>query len=294
MKPSTAHQTQPHDIVVRKIPFDFNEDIDPVWNPRMPEWSHMVNGASMAMPYLEPFLIRTMREALAGETDPALKRDGQKFIAQEAHHYQNHRRYNELLKAKGYPGLAKIEDEMAAEYAQMQSKSLKWRLAYTAGFETMTMGVTEWLITNRCALFAGADPSVASLVLWHMVEETEHKTVAFDLYQSLYADYWARIWGIVCGSRHVMKLSCKAYLHMIEVDARRGAARSRLRRWKMETSFLLNIGKRLLGSMLPGHSPEKVKDPDWVAQWVDAYSDLPENHIPLLDTSHPDIPARFA
>lgn len=37
----------------------------------------------------------------------------------------------------------------------------------------VTMGVTEWLINERETLFGGADPVVASLVLWHMVEETE-------------------------------------------------------------------------------------------------------------------------
>ena len=52
---------------------------------------------------------------------------------------------------------------MVADYKRLQSKPLKWRVAYAAGFETMTVGVTEWLITNRRALFAGSDPSVTSL-----------------------------------------------------------------------------------------------------------------------------------
>ncbi len=49
----------------------------------------------------------------------------------------------------------------------------------------VTMGVTEWLINERETLFGGADPVVASLVLWHMVEETEHKSVAFDVFQAV-------------------------------------------------------------------------------------------------------------
>ena len=52
--------TQPvksHNILVRKIPFAFDEGIEPIWHPEQAEWSHMLNGASLTMPYLEPFLM---------------------------------------------------------------------------------------------------------------------------------------------------------------------------------------------------------------------------------------------
>ena len=95
-------------ILVRRIPFAFDEDINPVWNRGQPEWSHMVNGASLAMPYLEPFLIKTVTEALKQVDDPALKADVQAFIGQEGVHYQSHRRYNEILK-RHYPELGQVE-----------------------------------------------------------------------------------------------------------------------------------------------------------------------------------------
>ncbi len=49
----------------------------------------------------------------------------------------------------------------------------------------------------------------------------------------------------------------------------------------------------MLRSLLPGYHPGKVSDPGWVARWADAYAGLPANAIPLLDTSDPEIPARF-
>ena len=288
------HNSRSHGIVVRKIPFAFDEDISPVWNDAQPEWSHMINGASLTMPYLEPFLIRTVREILPKLTDAGLREDARDFIAQEGQHYQNHRAYNERLKANGYEELAEIEAEMEADYRRLQKKSLRWRLAYTAGFETMTIGVTQWLIGNRRKLFAGANPSVVSFFLWHMVEETEHKTVAFDLYQAFYRNYWARAWGVYCGSWHVVHYTRKAYKQMLKKDGRWGKLGSRLRLAKMEAAFLFHVGKYLVASILPGHHPKHVRDPDWVTQWMHAYADLPANHIPLLDTKHPDIPARFA
>jgi predicted metal-dependent hydrolase len=283
-----------HNIVVRKIPFDFDEKIDPIWNPDQPEWSHMVSGASLTMPYLEPFLIRTVREAMAQIEDPGLKDDVRGFMAQEGQHFQNHRRFNDLLKDNGYSELAAIEDKMEADYKRLQKKSLKWRVAYTAGFETMTMGLTEWMIKDRRKLFAGADPSVTSLILWHMVEETEHKTVACDLYHALFNDYPARVWGVFCGSWHVMQMSRKAYITMLKKDGRWYNWRSRWTTQKRGAAFLWNVGKMLVQSMMPGHHPSRVSDPEWVTEWADAYANLPEDHIPLLDTSDPDIPAQFA
>ena len=283
----------PPQIVVRAIPFAFSEAIDPRWHPLRPEWSHMVNGASLAMPYLEPFLIKTVREALKKASNQALKQDVQKFIGQEGQHYQNHRRYNEILKQRHYPELAEVEQLMEDDYRQLQTKSLRWRVAYTAGFETMTMGITEWLIKDRKLLFAGADPSVASLVLWHMVEETEHKNVAFDLYQDLYGAYLPRLWGLVYATYHVAKYSRLAYVHMLKRDGVWRQWRSRMRLYAMVARFFVNVSPVMLQSVLPSYHPSKVKDPDWVSRWTTAYAGLPVNSIPLLDTSDPEIPAQF-
>jgi len=71
----------------------------------------MVNGASLAMPYLEPFLIKTVMEALPKIEDARLKADVHAFVGQEGQHFQNHRRYNELLK-RDYPDLAEVEEEL--------------------------------------------------------------------------------------------------------------------------------------------------------------------------------------
>jgi predicted metal-dependent hydrolase len=284
---------EPGAIIVRAIPFAFDENINPVWHPKKREWSHIVNGGSLAMPYLEPFLIKTAHEALKKASNQQLKDDVHGFIGQEGQHYQNHRRYNDILK-RHYPELAAVEDEMAADYKRFQSKSLRWRVAYAAGFETMTMGVTEWLVGQRRTLFADADPSVTSLMLWHMVEETVHKNVAFDLYQDLYGDYWPRVWGLIIGGWHVAWSSRKAYRKMLQRDGLWNNLASRLRLYAMIARFMRRGSPAMLRSLKPSYHPSKVKDPQGVARWIDAYANLPENMIPLLDTKDPDIPAQFS
>lgn len=281
-------------MAIRKIPFAYVDSIEPVWNPKKPEWSHMVNGASLTMPYLEPFLIKTMLEAVKQVDDDGLKADVRGFIGQEGQHYMNHQRYNDTLKRKGYEDLSEVEAELTEDYKRLQGKSLRWRLAYTAGFETMTMGITEWLIGARKDLFMDSDPVVASLILWHMVEETEHKTVAFELYQELFGDYFARIGGLFYATYHVSKFSRRTYMRMMQRDGTWGSLKCRLRLWAMVAQFGWNIAPALLRSLLPGHHPNDVTDPAWVTEWADAYSGLSGDDMPLLDTRDPEVPARFA
>ena len=55
-------------------------------------------------------------------------------MAQEGQHYRQHRRYNELLKSKGYPELAEVEREMQASYDRIRaSRSLGFRMAVHRG-----------------------------------------------------------------------------------------------------------------------------------------------------------------
>ena len=282
-----------HDIEIRTIPFQFSGDIPAVWNPAMPEWSHMVNGASLAMPYLEPFLIRNLREALPDIKDADLREDVRAFVGQEAQHFTNHRRYNEMLKNNGYPDLAIVEASMTEGYKRLSTRSLGWRLAYTAGFETMTMGITEWVINDRQHLFHDADPVITSLILWHMVEETEHKSVAFDVFQAVSGSYLLRVLGLVYASMHVGFLSRRGYVAMLKRDGRWTQLRSRLRLWRMVGKFFVKAAPAMLRALLPGHHPDATRDPVWVRQWRDAYSNLESGQLPLLNTRHAGIEPVF-
>lgn len=292
---AAAVAPQPGDLVVRRIPFPFPDDIDPHWKPGEPEWSHMVNGASLTMPYLEPFLIDSVREALDTIDDPALRESAKGFNAQEGQHYRQHRRYNELMKAKGYPELARIEEEMQESYDRMRERrSLKFRMAYTAGFESMTLGVTAWLVERRRRLFGGADPRVASFVLWHFVEEAEHKRVAFDVYQAACPGYWMRALGVLYGSIHLMWYTRRGYVAMLKRDGLWWNLRSRLRLWRRVSEFGSYAFPYMLRSLSPGHDPSDEPDTPWVRAWIDGYAKQGDtDRVPLVDTASPDLPPPF-
>jgi predicted metal-dependent hydrolase len=285
-------------LAQRRPPFEFPDDIDPQWIPGEPELSSMMNGASLTMPYLEPFLIRSMREASEHIEDTALQADAWGFNAQEGMHFRMHRQFNDLLKKKRYPELEAVEQAMAESYERLGKRSLRTRMAYTAGFESMTLGVTRWLVEHRVQLFGGADARVVSFVLWHMVEETEHKRAAYDVYQHLFGGsvggYFARMIGVFHGSLDVMRFSMRGYKVMLKSDGLWRSLRSRLRLARWLAAFVRHVGPYLLRAALPGHSPRSEKDPEWVLEWLEKYENWPVEQPPLVDTSDPVMPVPFS
>ena len=114
--------------------------------------------------------------------DPKLLEELTSFQGQEATHRLQHQRYNEILcEQRGYD-LARFErplrNRMAWAYRELTARR---RLAGTVASEHLTAIMANDMLTYRDAL-SGADPQVASLWLWHGVEETEHKAVAFDVF----------------------------------------------------------------------------------------------------------------
>ncbi len=282
------------ELVVRRIPFEFPDDLEPVWSPGQREWSHMVNGASLVMPYLEPFLISTLREASKEIRDEAVLEEAAGFMAQEAMHYKTHRRYNELLKSSGYPALSDVEADIKRGYDKLRKRSLPYKLAYSCGFETMTLGVTNWLVSERTKLFGDSDTRVASFIMWHFVEEAEHKRAAFDAYQAARGQYWQRVLGVFAGSLDVFRWSRRGTISMLKADGQWRSLRSRLRLWRRTAEFFAAILPGLLKSTLPGHDPRDDPDPQWVRDWIAGYALSDGEAIPLIDTTHPGMPVPFA
>ena len=287
----TSNVNTERKLTVRRMPFTFDDDIDIKWNAAKPEWSYMANGASLAMPYLEPYLIRTMKKALPLLNDNALIQEVRDYIGQEAQHYQQHRRFNDIIKSRGYDIIDKLEQQMLSEYSIFEKeKSLKFNLAYAAGFESMALGVGHWLIKNRDYLFGTSDPRVASLILWHFVEEIEHKCTAFDTYQAIYGSYWHRLYGTFFATLHVMKFSRSGYIIMMKKDGAWGKLRHRLHIIKYNLLFITGVLPMLLHSALPNHHPTDIDDPQWSKDWIDLYK---KNNAILahLDTGNLTTPS---
>lgn len=271
-------------LQVRKIQFAYPEDLAPHWNTHRPEWSQVVNASSLLMPYLEPFLIDAIREAIPRIDDPALRDEAKAYLGQEAHHYKQHRRFNDLLLARGYERLREYEQTLADDYAALRARPLAFRLAYAAGFETMALAIGHMLVRHRRFFFARADPSVSSLVLWHFVEEVEHKRAAFDVYQAVVGSWSQRMRGLAYAMWHTLRRTRQAYVMLLEHDGLWGTLRTRLAMKRLMLRIALACGPRLLESVSPWHDPARVADPPWIREWIALY-ERGEPGLLRLDTT---------
>ena len=63
--------------------FDFPDDLAPNWHATMPEFSCAANAVSLMMPYVEPYVVRAMRQTLP-HLEGELHDQARHYIAQEA------------------------------------------------------------------------------------------------------------------------------------------------------------------------------------------------------------------
>jgi uncharacterized protein len=146
---------------------------------------HLMASLSSVFPDGEDFFVRSVRAYRDRLDDPVLKRQVAGFIGQESVHGREHRAFNDRLDQLGYPtrryeartkrGLA-LRERVASPLSN---------LAATAALEHFTATLAELLLTSQEARQALGHPAVRDLFVWHALEESEHKAVAFDVYRAV-------------------------------------------------------------------------------------------------------------
>ena len=174
----------PTDIQTRRITFAYPTDGMPKYFASGdPVMSHAVAMLSAMFPPGEDFFVRSVRAYRDEITDADLREQVKGFIGQEAMHGRGHREFNDRLAAMGYPtkGLEKVVDRSLRIRERIQGR--RANLAVTAALEHYTATFAETLMSSEEAQELFDVPAVRSLLLWHALEESEHKAVAFDVYQ---------------------------------------------------------------------------------------------------------------
>lgn len=250
----------------RRFPYEIPDDITPAWNPALPEFSAAANAVSLMMPYVEPFVIRAVREQLphleaSGNTELATV--ARLYVRQEAEHQTQHRRFNAVI-SRQVRGVRTMERLMAWTYRSLwRFGSDRFHLAFATASESAAYGVARWVERNHAELFSGADPSVAGLFLWHLAEEVEHKDVAYDLYDARYRS------RLPLGAAMVVSVALLAAFTVMGttiglVQQRRlfsPVAWARLTRWAF--GFMFTELPNMFAACLPGHHPSDFADPLW-------------------------------
>lgn len=156
--------------------------------------SHIIAALSSVFPDGEDFFVRSVRRFRDQVDDPELKRQVGGFIGQEAVHGREHRAFNDHLAQLGYP--TKQVERFTRAGLKLRERLLTGRsnLAATAALEHFTATLAELVLSDDETRESFGHPAVRDLFVWHALEESEHKAVAFDVYKAVGGTERTRVW----------------------------------------------------------------------------------------------------
>jgi len=156
-----------------------------------PMRSHIAAMLSSVFPEGEDFFVRSVRAYRDQITDPELAKQVKAFIGQEAVHGREHRDFNDHLATLGYP-TKQVDRAVKGFLALLNRRTPRsHQLAVTAALEHYTATLAETILRDDDARAEFLTDEARQLFTWHAIEESEHKSVAFDVFQH------------VCGKHHI-------------------------------------------------------------------------------------------
>ena len=181
------------DITVRRPGIDHEQPLPRYFVADDPMRSHIAAMLSSVFPEGEDFFVRSVRAYRDRIEDAELSKQVKGFIGQEAIHGREHRDFNEQLAALGYPTLG--VDRLVKRFLAFLNKTTpkSHQLAVTAALEHYTATLAEALLRDDAARAEFATDEARALFTWHALEETEHKSVAFDVYEEVSGRYVERV-----------------------------------------------------------------------------------------------------
>ncbi|MFT5571382.1 MAG: putative metal-dependent hydrolase [Cryomorphaceae bacterium] len=171
----------------RIVRFDYTDIKGTKFHSGNPVLSAFWVGLSATFPLGEAEFIRSVKLFEGRVIDPKLKADVADFAAQEAHHGLQHKKLNKHFDDNGF-STKKVEALIGEE---INKRSAKWsdkkRLMHTVCAEHVTAVMAHYALTHPNSMHEVPE-SFRNMFLWHAIEEIEHKSVAFDVYQSTVGD----------------------------------------------------------------------------------------------------------
>ena len=182
-------------LVVRRLLIDMEKPFNRHWCGGDAFRSALFNALSMSFPVGEQFFIDSVRagfQLLSPAQQDRFRADVQGFVGQEATHRRLHTLFNAHLEQQGLVNAWGPRTERRMKLLQGQDP--RHRVAITAANEHFTAILADWMLRNA-DLLASTDQRLSTLWLWHSAEESEHKCVAFDVYQAAGGNHaWRLKW----------------------------------------------------------------------------------------------------
>lgn len=278
------------DLKIRKMRFGFADHPVPFcWNEANPAFSSMANAVSLLAVAFEKMITQAVPEAMPFIDDPEVAEEAEAFLRQEGQHSAAHRQHVKALIA-AYPGLAETFDEIVGAFDELTATTpLRYRLAYTADLEATFTPVFKLMLDNEAELFASGDDRVASLFLWHFVEEVEHRASALIIYREVVGDPWYRMRVAPGVFKHVLDsigIASAGFNRHVPLSERRVDSMSMFARHRMKRRLLRLAGR---GTELGSMDRAFARLP-WREQ-LTALAGVYRSQLPHHDPKHENLPA---
>ena len=201
--PTAATSTTPagaYGLTVRKLEIDLSDGFDRHWFGGDAFLSQYHNALSMSFPVGEQSFIDAVRDCakLLPRTPEhaSLHEAAAQFIGQEATHRHIHALYNAQLEKQGLVNRWQHWATARIDFGKKRGVGPRHLLAVTAAYEHLTAVLADYMLRHGDAL-GEADPKMQTLWRWHAAEETEHRAVAYDLYNALGGNHaWRVRWYV--------------------------------------------------------------------------------------------------
>lgn len=171
------------------VPRDLHFDVRAArgaWLGGDPVATAVFNALSLTFPDGEKLFVDAVRK-FRGAASGRLADEVRAFIAQESIHSREHAALNAALDRGHYP-VDRIESTIRRRIAFVRSLGPLRMLGATIALEHLTALMAD-MVEADPVLWDRTPPELRRLWRWHAMEETEHKAVAYDLFNAVTRDW---------------------------------------------------------------------------------------------------------
>ncbi|RXJ74759.1 hypothetical protein CS022_00565 [Veronia nyctiphanis] len=257
-------------LIVRHMDFNLNKSVPKYMIKDSCMLSSMLYFLSSIFPPGEAYFIRSVQAFYDDLTDDSLKEQVKAFISQEVQHGKQHRNINSIIEKNTGFKTSKVSKRTEwGTRLQTKRKSKASNLATTVALEHFTAILGAHFLRND-ALRQNMHPDMLNIMTWHAIEEIEHKSVAFEVYQATVKKPGLLKWSATVAT--VQLLLHGAFTSLFHT-AKEGRLFS-FNEWKTTWRFVIGrdgvlrqIWPDFIRIYKAGFTPEEVDDSELKQQW---------------------------
>lgn len=232
----------------------------------------LLNATSVALTSGERFFIASVNFYRNQVTDPKLKKEIAIFLGQEKWHMMAHDGLNAYVKSSSYMD-EEIYKNVDKDFKEAYKMSNAEQLSLTLASEHYTAILSRFLLGSPSHI-SRIDPHFRKLWIQHCIEELEHKSVAFDVFQHLNLGYWTRIKGFLLASWNVpIQIFGGTFKLIRKSDSRIDAYREAFSFFfHLRTGFIWSFLPEFFGYFSPSFHPSQTKDEEMIDKYTAEYN----------------------